>query len=119
GFDLVSQGEIRRVLAVGGDLSRSVFAGVGKSEDEIRLALASGIMAFHVESEPELARINHVAGTMDKVAPVAIRINPDVDARTHAKITTGKSGNKFGIPLAQAERVHEALAKLKHLRLRG
>lgn len=119
GFDLVSQGEIRRVLAVGGDLSRSVFAGVGKSEDEIRLALASGIMAFHVESEPELARINHVAGTMDCVAPVAIRINPDVDARTHAKITTGKSGNKFGIPLAQAERVHEALGKLKHLRLRG
>ena len=119
GFDLVSQGEIRRVLAVGGDLCRSVFAGVGKSEDEIRLALASGIMAFHVESEPELARINHVAGTMDCVAPIAIRINPDVDARTHAKITTGKSGNKFGIPLAQAERIHEALAKLKHLRLRG
>lgn len=119
GFDLVSGGEIRRVLAAGGDLSRSVFAGVGKSEDEIRLALEYGVMALHVESEPELARINHVAGTLGRPAPVALRINPDVDAKTHAKITTGKRGNKFGIPLAQAERIHEALGKLRHVTLRG
>ena len=119
GFDLVSGGEIHRVRAAGGDLTRSVFAGVGKTEAEIQEALADGIMALHVESEPELARINHVAGTMDRVAPVALRINPDVDARTHAKITTGKSGNKFGIPLEQAARIHDALGKLKHVRLRG
>lgn len=119
GYDLVSGGEIRRVVAAGGGLQRSVFAGVGKSEDEIRLALENGVFAFHVESEPELVRINHVAGTLGRVAPVAIRINPDVDARTHAKITTGKSGNKFGISLAQASLVHEAVAKLKHVALKG
>jgi diaminopimelate decarboxylase len=103
GFDLVSGGEIRRVLAAGSNVKTSVFAGVGKTEAEIKLALQNEIFAFHVESEPELARINHVAGTLGVKAPIAIRINPDVDAHTHAKITTGKSGNKFGIP-AQARR---------------
>jgi diaminopimelate decarboxylase len=119
GFDLVSGGEIRRVLAAGGDVKSSVFAGVGKTEDEIALALTHGIYALHVESEPELARINHVAGRLGVVAPVAFRINPDVDAHTHAKITTGKSGNKFGIPLVQALAAYEAAAKLKHVRIRG
>lgn len=119
GFDLVSGGEIRRVIAAGGDVSRSVFAGVGKAEEEIRLALENEIFAFHVESEPELARINHVAGTLGVIAPVAIRLNPDVDARTHAKITTGKSGNKFGVPIPQAGVMHEAVAKLKHVTLKG
>jgi diaminopimelate decarboxylase len=118
-FDCVSGGEMRRVVAAGADLKRSVFAGVGKTEAEIRLALRDGIYSFHVESEPELARINHVAGTMGLKAPIAIRINPDVDAHTHAKITTGKSDNKFGIPLKQAAAAYEAAAKYPNITLRG
>jgi diaminopimelate decarboxylase len=114
-FDLVSGGEIRRVLATGGDVRSSVFAGVGKTEAELRLALESGIYSFHVESEPELARLNHVAGLMGVRAGFAIRVNPDVDAHTHAKITTGKSENKFGIPLEAAPAAYDAAAKLKHL----
>ena len=119
GFDLVSGGEIRRVLAAGGNVRASVFAGVGKTEGEIRLALESGIYAFHVESEPELARISHVAGTLGVKAPIAIRVNPDVDAQTHAKITTGKSDNKFGIPLKHAAAAYEAAAKLKNIEIKG
>ncbi len=119
GFDLVSGGEIRRVLAAGADLKASVFAGVGKTEPEIRLALEKGIFAFHVESEPELARINHIAGQMGLKAPVAIRVNPDVDALTHAKITTGKNENKFGIPLRHASAAYEACSKFKNIRIRG
>jgi len=119
GFDLVSGGEIRRVLAAGGNVRSSVFAGVGKTEAEIKLALEQGIFAFHVESEPELARINHVAGTLGVKAPIAIRVNPDVDAHTHAKITTGKSGNKFGIPLVNAAAAYEAAAKLKNIEIKG
>jgi len=118
-FDLVSGGELRRVLAAGGDVHRSVFAGVGKSETEIRLALESGVFGFHVESEPELARINHVAGQLGRKAPIAIRVNPDVDAKTHAKITTGKSDNKFGIPLQAAAAAYAAAAKYPHLELKG
>jgi diaminopimelate decarboxylase len=118
-FDLVSGGELRRVLAAGGDVHRSVFAGVGKSESEIRLALEAGVFGFHVESEPELARINHVAGQLGRKAPIAIRINPDVDAKTHAKITTGKSDNKFGIPLQAAAAAYAAAAKYPHLELKG
>jgi diaminopimelate decarboxylase len=119
GFDLVSGGEIRRVLAAGANVQQSVFAGVGKSEAEIRLALEHDIFSFHVESEPELARINHVAGKLGVKAPIAIRINPDVDAHTHAKITTGKSDNKFGIPLKHAAAAYAAAAKYPHLLLRG
>ena len=119
GFDLVSGGEIRRVLAAGSDVKTSVFAGVGKTEAEIRLALQNGIFAFHVESEPELARINHAAGTLAVRAPIAIRVNPDVDAQTHAKITTGRSGNKFGIPLKFAAAAYEAAAKYPHLEIKG
>jgi len=118
-FDLVSGGELRRVLAAGGSAARSVFAGVGKTEAEIRLALETGVYGFHVESEPELARINHLAGQLGRRAPVAIRINPDVDAKTHAKITTGKSENKFGIPLRQAAAAYEAAAAYPHLELKG
>jgi diaminopimelate decarboxylase len=119
GFDLVSGGEIRRVIAAGADVKRSVFAGVGKSEAEIALALENGIFAFHVESEPELKRLSHVAGRLGLKAPVAIRVNPDVDAHTHAKITTGKSDNKFGIPLAAAAAAYEAAARYPHLELKG
>ncbi len=118
-FDVVSGGELRRVLAAGAKADRSVFAGVGKTEAEIRLALEAGIFALHVESEPELARINHVAGLMGRRAPVGIRVNPDVDAKTHAKITTGRSENKFGIPLAAAAAVYKAAAALPHLEIKG
>jgi diaminopimelate decarboxylase len=119
GFDLVSGGEIRRVIAAGSNVRTSVFAGVGKTEAEIRLALENGIFSFHVESEPELARINHVAGTLGVKAPIAIRVNPDVDAHTHAKITTGKSDNKFGIPLKHAAAAYEAAAKYPNLTIKG
>lgn len=118
-FDLVSGGELQRVLAAGGISERSVFAGVGKTEAEIRLALEKGIYSFHVESEPELERINRIAGELGRKAPIAIRINPDVDAKTHAKITTGKSDNKFGIPLKHARAAYAAAAKYPHLRIRG
>lgn len=119
GFDLVSGGEIRRVLAAGSNVKSSVFAGVGKTEAEIKLALENGIYAFHVESEPELARINHVAGTLGVKAPIAIRVNPDVDAHTHAKITTGKSANKFGIPLKYAAAAYEAASKYPNIAIKG
>lgn len=119
GFDLVSGGEIRRVLAAGATVKTSVFAGVGKTEDEIKLALENDIFSFHVESEPELARINHVAGKLGKKAPIAIRVNPDVDAHTHAKITTGKSDNKFGIPLKHASAAYEAASKYPNLQIKG
>ena len=118
-FDVVSAGELRRVLAAGAKVDRSVFAGVGKTEVEIRLALEAGLYALHVESEPELARINHVAGQLGRKAPVGIRVNPDVDAKTHAKITTGRSENKFGIPLAQAPAAYAAAAKFPHLEIKG
>lgn len=118
-FDLVSGGELKRVVAAGGSTARSVFAGVGKTEAEIKLALETGVFGFHVESEPELARINHVAGQLGRKAPIAIRINPDVDAKTHAKITTGKSDNKFGIPLKVAAEAYAAAAKYPHLEIKG
>lgn len=119
GFDLVSGGEMRRIIAAGGNLRRSVFAGVGKTEDEIRLALENGIQALHAESEPELARINHVAGKLGVPAPVALRLNPDVDALTHAKTSTGRSDHKFGIPLRQAAAAFDAVTKLKHVVIKG
>ena len=118
-FDLVSGGELRRVQAAGAGLKESVFAGVGKADSEIRLALEAGIFSFHVESEPELVRINHVAGKVGVKAPIAIRVNPDVDANTHAKITTGTSANKFGIPLKQAAAAYEAASKYPNVTVRG
>ena len=118
-FDLVSGGELRRVLAAGASPGSSVFAGVGKSEADIRLALESGVYGLHVESEPELARIDYVAGQLGVRAPIAIRVNPDVDAKTHAKITTGKSENKFGIPLKAAAAAYEAAARYKNIEIRG
>ena len=118
-FDLVSGGELRRVLAAGAKVGQSVFAGVGKTEAEIRLALEAGIYALHAQSEPELARINHVAGQLGRKAPVSIRVNPDVDAKTHARITTGRSENKFGIPLRSAAAAYALAAKLPHLEIKG
>jgi diaminopimelate decarboxylase len=119
GFDVVSEGELRRVIAAGADPRRCVFAGVGKTEGEIEFALRRGIYSFNVESEPELARINRVAARLKKTAPVAVRVNPNVDAGTHAKITTGTYENKFGIAFEQVEGVYARARKLKHLRLRG
>ncbi|WP_404424417.1 diaminopimelate decarboxylase [Nibricoccus sp. IMCC34717] len=119
GFDVVSGGELKRVLAAGADLRQSVFAGVGKTEAEIKAALQAGIFALHVESEPELARISHVAGQLGVKAPIALRLNPDVDARTHAKVTTGKSENKFGIPIRSAAAAYEAAAKYPNLVIKG
>jgi diaminopimelate decarboxylase len=119
GFDIVSEGELRRVLAAGSRARHCVFAGVGKTEAEIEYALRRGIYSFNVESEPELARINRVAARLKKIAPVAVRVNPNVDASTHAKITTGTYQNKFGIAFEEVEGVYAKAAKLKHLRLRG
>lgn len=119
GFDVVSEGELRRVIAAGGDPRRCVFAGVGKTEREIEYAIRQGIYAFNVESEPELQRINRIAARLKTVAPVAVRVNPNIDAQTHAKITTGTYENKFGIAFENIEGVYARAAKLKHLRLRG
>jgi diaminopimelate decarboxylase len=119
GFDTVSEGELRRVQAAGGDLRQCVFAGVGKTEREIEFALRAGIYSFNVESEPELHRINAVAARLEKTAPVAVRVNPNVDAHTHAKITTGTYENKFGIAFERVEGVYARASKLKNLRLRG
>jgi diaminopimelate decarboxylase len=119
GFDTVSAGEIQRVIAAGGDPSKCVFAGVGKTEEEIAFALKQGIYSFNVESEAELARISRVAAKLKKIAPVAVRVNPNVDAHTHAKITTGTYENKFGIQLEHVEAVYARAAKLPNLRLRG
>jgi diaminopimelate decarboxylase len=119
GFDIVSGGELARVLAAGGDASRVIFSGVGKTEGEIRQALAAGIKCFNVESEPELERIDALARAAGVKAPVALRINPDVDARTHPYISTGLAGNKFGIPHARALEVYERAARMPNLRVAG
>lgn len=119
GFDVVSEGELRRSLAAGADARKCVFAGVGKKEEEIAYALRAGIYSFNVESEPELQRINQVAERLKKVAPIAVRVNPNVDAHTHAKITTGTYENKFGIAFEEVEGVYARASKLKNLKLRG
>ena len=119
GFDIVSGGELQRVIAAGGDARKCVFAGVGKTEAEIEFALRRGVYSFNAESEPELRRINRVAARLKKIAPVAVRVNPIVDAQTHAKITTGTYENKFGVAIENIEGVYARAAKLKNLRLRG
>jgi len=119
GFDIVSAGELQRVMAAGGDPAKCVFAGVGKSEQEIEFALKQGVYSFNAESEPELERIDRVARRLGKVAPVAVRVNPDVEAHTHKKITTGTYQNKFGIAFEKIERVYRRASRLKNLRLRG
>jgi diaminopimelate decarboxylase len=119
GFDIVSGGELRRVIAAGGDPRKCVFAGVGKSEAEIEFALRQNVYCFNVESEPELYRINKIAVRLKKIAPIAVRINPNVEAFTHAKITTGTYENKFGIAFEQIESVYARAAKMKNLWLRG
>ena len=119
GFDIVSGGELQRVIAAGGDPRQCAFAGVGKTESEIEFALRQGIHSFNAESEPELEHINRVAARLKQTAPVAVRVNPNVEAHTHKKITTGTYENKFGIAFEQIEGVYARASKLKHLRLRG
>ncbi|HKI70713.1 MAG TPA: diaminopimelate decarboxylase [Verrucomicrobiae bacterium] len=119
GFDIVSGGELQRVIAAGGNPRKCAFAGVGKTEAEIEFALRRNVYSFNAESEPELHRINRVAARLKKIAPVAVRVNPNVDAHTHAKITTGTYENKFGIAIEQIEGVYARASRLKNLRLRG
>jgi len=119
GFDIVSGGELQRVVAAGGDPRKCVFAGVGKTEHEIEFALKQGVYSFNAESEPELERIDQVARRLKKIAPVAVRVNPDVEAHTHKKITTGTYQNKFGVAFDQVEAVYARASRLKHVRLRG
>ena len=119
GFDIVSGGELARVLAAGGRAERVIFSGVGKSEAEMRAALVAGIRCFNVESEPELERLNAIAGALGTRAPVSLRVNPDVDARTHPYISTGMAGNKFGIPHSRALTAYRHAASLPHLRVTG
>jgi diaminopimelate decarboxylase len=118
-FDVVSGGEFFRVKKAGADTSKVVFAGVGKTDEEIRFALENNVLMFNVESEAELDAIAAVAASMEKVAPVALRLNPDVDARTHAKTTTGKKGNKFGMDIERAEHLAAKVLGNRRLSLRG
>ena len=119
GFDIVSGGELQRVLAAGGDAGRGVFSGVGKSAAEMRLALEAGILCFNVESAPELDRLSEVAGSMGKVAPVSLRVNPDVDAKTHPYISTGLKQNKFGVAYTEALGLYRRAQALPHLHITG
>ncbi|HEU0233670.1 MAG TPA: diaminopimelate decarboxylase [Gallionella sp.] len=119
GFDIVSGGELQRVLAAGGDARKVVFSGVGKTVAEMRLALDAGILCFNVESAAELERLNEVAGNKGKVAPVSLRVNPDVDAKTHPYISTGLKQNKFGVAYGEAIALYCRARDLPHLRITG
>jgi diaminopimelate decarboxylase len=119
GFDIVSGGELSRVLAAGGDPAKVVFSGVGKTVAEMRAALYAGIHCFNVESESELARLNQVAGELGQTASISLRVNPNVDAKTHPYISTGLKDNKFGIAHEQALRVYREAADMAHLRITG
>lgn len=119
GFDIVSQGELERVLAAGGEASKVVFSGVAKSHAEIMRALEVGIRCFNVESVAELHHINQIAGEMGKVAPISLRVNPDVDAHTHPYISTGLKENKFGVSVDEAREVYKLAATLPHVKITG
>ncbi|MCU7801336.1 MAG: diaminopimelate decarboxylase [gamma proteobacterium symbiont of Lucinoma myriamae] len=119
GFDIVSIGELERVLASGGSPDKIVFSGVGKRYDEIKRALEVGIYCFNLESEAEIERVNDVASEMGVVAPVSIRVNPDVDANTHPYISTGLKSNKFGIPIENARTAYQRINQLSHLKIMG
>ena len=119
GFDIVSQGELERVLAAGGEASKVVFSGVAKSRAEIMRALEVGIRCFNVESIAELHHINQIAGEMGKIAPISLRVNPDVDAHTHPYISTGLKENKFGVSVDEAREVYKLAATLPHVRITG
>ena len=118
-FDVVSGGELYRVKAAGGDTSKAVFAGVGKTDEEIRFALENHILMFDVESEAELDAISRVAAELKVVGPIALRLNPDIDAKTHAKTTTGKKGNKFGMDIERFQALADKVLRDPHLELLG
>ncbi|WP_095084874.1 diaminopimelate decarboxylase [Mesorhizobium sophorae] len=119
GADVVSEGELRRALAAGIPASKILFSGVGKTAREMDFALSAGILCFNVESEPELELLSARAAALGKVAPISLRINPDVDAKTHKKISTGKAENKFGIPWQRARQVYARAAQLPGLKITG
>ena len=119
GFDVVSVGELERVLAAGGEPDKILFSGVGKQAAELARALEVGIRCFNVESEAELHLLNQVAGKLGKIAPVSLRVNPDVDAKTHPYISTGLRENKFGVPIARAPQIYAAAAQLPHINITG
>lgn len=119
GFDIVSGGELHRVIQAGGDPNKVVFSGVGKTEEEMRYALDAGIHCFNIESESELTLLNQVAGKLSLVAPISVRINPDVDAKTHPYISTGLSDNKFGIDISLGPAVYERAASMPHIKVIG
>ncbi len=119
GFDIVSEGELERVLQAGGQADKIVFSGVAKRESEMRRALEAGIHCFNIESEAELDRLNRVAADMGKVAPISLRVNPDVDAGTHPYISTGLKDNKFGVAIEDAARIYTYANSLSHLSIQG
>lgn len=119
GFDIVSAGELYRVLEAGGDPKKVMFSGVGKTASEMRYALATGIHCFNIESEAELELLNLVAGELGLIAPISVRVNPDVDAKTHPYISTGLSDNKFGIDIKVAPEIYETAKAMSHIRITG
>ena len=119
GFDIVSSGELKRALAVGADPKKIVFSGVGKTAAEMAFALSTGILCFNVESAPELERLNEIAGSLGKRAPISLRVNPDVDAKTHPYISTGLKENKFGVAYEDALDVYAQASRLANLEIVG
>lgn len=119
GFDIVSGGELQRVIKAGGNPAKIVFSGVGKAPQEMRMALSADILCFNVESEAELNALNRIAQEMGKVAPVSLRVNPDVDAKTHPYISTGLKENKFGVPADEAVRIYQSAHLYPHVRFTG
>jgi diaminopimelate decarboxylase len=119
GADIVSGGELTRALKAGVPTDKIVFSGIGKTREEMAAALRAGIFCFNVESEPELAALSEVAQSLGRTGPVSVRVNPDIDAKTHAKISTGKSENKFGIPLSRAREVYNSARNLPGIRITG
>ncbi|MDX8378429.1 MAG: diaminopimelate decarboxylase [Gallionella sp.] len=119
GFDIVSGGELQRVLAAGGEAGKSVFSGVGKTAAEMEMALEAGICCFNIESESELDRLNQVAESLGKIAAISLRVNPDVDAKTHSYISTGLKQNKFGVAYTEAMMLYRKAAGFKNLRITG
>jgi diaminopimelate decarboxylase len=119
GMDVVSEGELRRARAAGVPAAKIIFAGVGKTRDEMAYALGEGILSFNVESEPELEALSEVAAGLGRTARIALRVNPDVDAKTHAKISTGKAENKFGVPFEDAPRLYAKAARLPGIEVAG
>jgi len=119
GFDIVSGGELARVLAAGGDPAKIVFSGVGKTKAEMQAALEAGIFCFNVESAAELERLNEVAGSLQKIAPVSLRVNPNVDAKTHPYISTGLKNNKFGVAYEDAFSLYQRAADLPNIAVHG